>query len=203
MVDTLRTRTEMLDEDFQDGQPDNSMSAQDMRNLIISLRDNQHQAWVFYADGTRIALGSAQEFDADVRAKLLCDGSSALTQTGQIRRMTDIWNTSESRMQPVLNHTYDLRISFKAQTATGGTGNHFVLDMDIGAGGIGTGPVILADTRPLIKGSSIEHSFVFSWPMFALAPFPTNFGTLFLESNVDLSVWDVRIFITHTSAPDD
>lgn len=203
MTDTVRTRTALLASLFQDGQAINAITEQDMRDLIISLRDNQHQAWAFYADGTRIALGSAQSFSVDTRAKLLCDGGSALTQTGQIRRMTGIWNTTESRMQPALNHTYDMRISFKAQTATSGTGHHFILDMDIGAGGIGTGPIILGDTRPLIKGANIEHSFVFSWPMFALDPFPTNFGTLFLESDVALSVWDVRIFIVHTSAPND
>ncbi len=203
MADTLRTRTALLNTLFQDGQGANAISAQDIRDLIISLRDNQHQAWAFYADGTRTTLGTAQSFSVDTRAKLLCDGTSALTQTGQIRRMAGIWNTTDSRMEPDLNHAYDLRISFKAQTSAGGTGNFFVLDLDIGAGGIGTGPVILSDTRPLIKGSGIEHSFVFSWPMFALAPFPTNFGTIFLESNVALSVWDVRIMIVHTCAPDD
>ncbi len=203
MIDTVRTRTELLASLFQDGQGNNAITANDMRDLIISLRDNQHQAWAFYADGTRTTLGTAQAFSSDTRAKLLCDGTSGLTQEGQIRRMTGIWNASESRMEPDLNHTYDMRISFKAQTSAGGTGNYFTLDLDIGSGGIGTGPVILEDTRPLIKGSGIEHSFVFSWPMFVLAPFPTNFGTLFIESNVALSVWDVRIFITHTSAPDD
>ncbi len=203
MVDTVRTRTALLEQLFQDGQAINSITAQDMRDLIISLRDNQWQAWAFYVDGTAISQGTAQAFSADTRAKLLCNGASALTQIGQIGRMTGIWDTDESRFEPLLNHGYDLRISFKAQTSTGGGNNYFVLDLDIGAGGIGTGPIILADTRPLIKGAGVEHNYVFSWPLFALAPFPANFGSLFLESNVALDIWDVRIYISHIYAPND
>lgn len=201
MPDTRRTRTELLTLIFQDDQAPASISAQDMRDLIVSLRDNQHQAWAFYVDGTRVDLASAQSFTADARAKLLCDGSSGLSQTNQIKRMAGIFDTLTSTVKPTLNHSYDLRISFKAQTAVGGTGNYLVLDLDIGLGG--GGPVVLADTRPLIKGSGVEHNYVFSWPIFASPPFPTNGGGIFLESNVNLSVWDVRFFIVNTSAPDD
>jgi len=201
MVDTIRTETALLSNLFQDGQANFSITAQDMRDLIVSLRANQYQAWAFYVDGTRTTQGTAQSFTADTRAKLLCDGSSGLTTTTEIQRMTGIWDTTNSLIKPTLSHGYDLRVSFKAQTATGGASNYFVLDLDIGAGGIGTGPRILEDTRPLIKQQGVAHSYVFSWPMFALAPFPTNGGALYLESNVALDVWDVRIYITHIYAP--
>ena len=50
MADTIRTEADLLDNLFQDGQPANSISAQDMRDFVKTARYLQPLGWEFMFD---------------------------------------------------------------------------------------------------------------------------------------------------------
>jgi hypothetical protein len=198
MADTQRTQTELLNI-FRDGQTPNSITEQDMRDLIISLRKNQGDGWAFYVDNARFTEGNALSVVQDTRTKLQNDGANSLTQTAYIEDLgATIWNVSTNAINPEDKSSYLVRITFACKTSSAGSSNYVELDLDIGAGGIGTGPVIWKEIRPLVKGANLEHNFAYSIPVFALDPFPTNGGSFFINSNVPLDVWNFRIYIERT-----
>ena len=153
--------------------------------------------WGFWVDGTYVSQGTALSVTASTRTKIENDGSSALTQTGYLNTLSSgIWDTTNDKFVPDQGDAYVVRLSFKCETASAGSGNYFDVELDIGSGGIGTGPVVWGDTTVLAKGSNVEHQFAYSIPVFALAPFPTTGGTFFITPNVNLDVWDIRFFVT-------
>jgi hypothetical protein len=153
--------------------------------------------WGFWVDGTYLAQGSALSITASTRTKVENDGASGLTQTGYLSTLpSTIWDTTNDKFVPELGDAYICRLSFKCETAAAGSGNYFDVELDIGSGGIGTGPVVWGETTVLAKGQNTTHQFAYAVPVFALAPFPTTGGTFFVTPNVDMDVWDIRFFVS-------
>ena len=154
--------------------------------------------WIFYVDGTYLAQATSPfSISAETRTKLENDGTSSLTNTSYSGGLVSgIYDTANDKMVPELGKSYDVRLTYKCQTASGASGNFITTELDIGAGGIGTGPVIWAQTQPLLKGANVENSMSYAVTIFALAPFPTTGGTFYVESNVACDIWDIRLLIT-------
>jgi hypothetical protein len=191
MADTKRTQTQILTL-FADNQ-NRQIGEQDLRDGVVSGRANQGDGWEFYSDSVRTTQGTAQQVTAATRTKLLCDGLGSFTTTTYNTDMEGpIWTANQ--LNPILHSAYIFRLTFKCQTAAGGQSNYFELDMDIGAGGLGTGPVVWKTIETLVKGAGVEHAEQFAIPAFAEAPFPANGGSFWITPNVNLDVWDVRIF---------
>jgi hypothetical protein len=197
---TKRTQTEILNLLANNATRD--ISAQDLRDAIVSARANQGSGWEFYSDSIRTTQPTAQAISASTRTKILCDGLGAFTSTDQNADLgaTPAW--SGDSLQVELNSAYIVRLSFKIQTGSAGSNNYFETDLDIGSGGLGTGPVVWKQLDPLIKGSGIEHSVAYAIPLFAKDPFPANGGSFFLTSNVDVDLWDVRVLIARIHKAD-
>ena len=158
--------------------------------------------WGFWVDGDYLTQASTPfSVSAATRTKLPNNGASALTNTDQLGTVpAGVWDTTNDKLVPELYQAYNVRVTFKCQTASAGSGNYVELDLDIGSGGVGTGPKIWASTKTLAKGQGIEHSMAFAIPLFALAPFPTTGGTFYVTPNVALDVWDIRIFVDRLAA---
>ncbi len=192
MADTKRTQTAILAllADNSSG----AISPQDLRDSVVSARANQGDGWDFLTETDR-SEGAAQVISASTRTKLECDGAGSLSVS---TRRTDIgtatWDGTNHKFIPELGSAYIFRLTYKCKTSSGAQDKYVETQLDIGSGGLGTGPVIWADINPLVKGAGVEHSFQFAIPLFAEDPFPTNGGTFYVESNVDITVWDVRVF---------
>lgn len=196
MVDIVRTEAYLLGTLFKDGQLDGSITEQDLRDLIVSIRSNQGGGWSFYVDNVRAIEGNAVSISADARTQILCDGASSLSQNSEIQLLgSNIWDTTNNYITPELESAYDVRLTFECKTTTSGTGNYIEIELDIGTGGIGTGPVIYKEIKPLVKGANLIHNMAVSLPLFAKAPFPTTGGSFFITPNVALTLWNVRIYI--------
>ncbi len=198
MVDTIRTETDLLANLFQDGQAASSISENDLRDLIVSLRSNQGTGWAFYVDDENGTEGSAVAISADVRTQVTNDGASSLTNLTQAGTMGAVWNTSIDRIDPAQDgDAYDVRISFNIKTASGASGQSIELDLDIG----GAPGIVLDETRPLLKGANVTQSFVFAWTVFVADPFLANGGTFNMTPSVDVTCWGSRILITRLHTP--
>jgi hypothetical protein len=172
----------------------------------ISKQSGNRNGWGFFVDGTYISEATGLDITKDIRTKLENDASSSLTNITEINDIgLNIWNNTHDAINPKhIGDGYDIRVTFKSITSAGGTGNYVNLELDIGAGGIGTGPVIWQESKPMLKGASVITPFSFSIPVFALPPFySTDYssgqgGIFYITSNVDISIWDIRIFIVRT-----
>lgn len=172
----------------------------------VAEETKRNDGWAFFVDGTYLTEPTGLDISADTRTILENDGTSGLTHTEEINDMgSTIWNPTFNAINPKKNgDAYILRVTFKAQTASGASNNYVNLDLDIGSGGIGTGPVIWAESKPMLKGSSTTTPFSFTIPVFALPPFYSasytsgEGGVFYITSNVDITIWDIRIYINRT-----
>ena len=198
MADTVRTQTEILA--LLADNVTGDISEQDLRDLVVSSRANQGGGWAFYSESTAITQGTAQSISGTTRTKMLCDGLGAFTTIDQIQDMSTPW--ANDAFMPEVDCSYQLRLTFKGQIASGSGGHYLTVELDIGAGGLGTGPVVWSGLDLFAKGASVEHAFQYSLPIFAKAPFPANGGTFYIESSTAMDLWDMRVYVSRTYTPD-
>ncbi len=194
MVDTERTQTEILALLADNSSGD--ISAQDIRDSVVSARANEGAGWAFYTEGTAITQGTAQAITASTRTLLLNDGLGSATHAGQIQNMIVPWSSNKLNVE--LNCAYNVRVTFKGQIASGAGGEYFVAELDIG-GGIG---VTWSGTSVFPKGAGIEHGFEFSIPLFARSTFVANGGSFYITPSVDMDLWDARVLVGRVYQPD-
>jgi hypothetical protein len=92
----------------------------------------------------------------------------------------------------VLGDSYDMRIQFKAKVNSNNA--HFDFILDIG----GAQGVIFSRTLNHTKGVNAEGRYSIGVPIFALATFIANGGTLNIDSTQDsaaVSMYDIQIFL--------
>jgi len=162
--------------------------------------------WAFFVDGTYLTEPTGLNITADTRTIVENDGTSGLTNTTEINDLgLTIWNPTFNAINPKKSgDAYIVRVTFKAQTSSGASNNYVNLDLDIGTGGIGTGPIIWAESKPMLKGASTTTPFSFTIPIFALPPFYSESytsgegGIFHITSNVNITIWDIRVFINRT-----
>lgn len=198
MADTVKTQTAVLASlaDNNTGK----INPQVHRDAVVSARANQGGGWAFYSDSVATTQGTAQTITGDERTKMLCDGLGAFTAVDQLQSMTPAWLSNA--LMTELNCAYVARMTFKAQIASAAVGHFLTVELDIGAGGLGSGPVVWSATEVLIKGANVEQAIQYSIPIFAKAAFVANGGTFFITSDVDADIWDMRVFLNRTYMPD-
>jgi hypothetical protein len=109
--------------------------------------------------------------------------------------MAPAW--TNDKLTPELNCFYDVRLTFKAQTATAGLGHYLTTELDInGAIGVTWSSIVV-----LAKGAGIEHAFSYAIPLFARSTFVANGGGFWITSDVALDVWDARVLVNRTYIP--
>jgi len=194
MADTKRTQTEILA--LLADNVSGDISEQDIRDSVVSARANQGGGWAFYTEGTAITQGTAQAITASTRTKLLNDGLGGATHAGQIQDMIVPWSSDKLNVE--LNCAYNVRVTFKGEIASGAAGQYFTIELDIG-GAIG---VTWSATIVFAKGTSIEHAFEFSIPLFARSTFVANGGEFYITPSVNMDLWDARVLVGRVYQPD-
>ncbi len=194
MADTKRTQTEILA--LLADNITGDISPQDMRDSVVSARANQGLGWAFYTEGTAITQGTAQAITADTRTQLLNDGLGGATHEGQIQDMVTPWSSNKLNVE--LDCSYSVRLTFKGEIATGASGEHFDIELDIG-GAIG---VTWSATSVFPKGANEPHGFEFSIPLFARSTFVANGGTFYVTPSVNMDLWDARVLVGRVYQPD-
>ena len=210
MADTIRTQQDLLDNLFRDGQPANSISAQDVRDLIVSAPHLAEEVygWEFVYDNT---------YTKDSRLTIGTGGWTQLTNDGaraNLRYPSDFpgaWDTTNNKLKPaVLNGFGIIRLSFTALPQAAND-QHFDIQIVTGTAGSPASfgsPLtagqdwIYQDTRMFIKGTELQH-FNFVIPLFVGSAFADSGAIFYLKSGgtQPFSVFDIAITAHRTFAP--
>lgn len=182
MVDTVRTVDELL-AIFEDAQAAGSITAQDVRDFIVSSQFLNSQGWDFHLDGEYTS-ASPRTILAGVRTKVTIDG--AIRDKGHPNLLHSdghVWNISSNKIIPdALNSFYMVRFAVTAQSVSAPT-NRFELEADVGAG---TFPVIHQQTAILAKGAGIDQNFNFPMQLFVGDEFLANGAELYITPESDM-----------------
>ena len=135
MADTIRSREELLTQLFQDAQPNSSITAQDMRDLIVSV---QHRNSYGYFDYNDLTTATTQiPLTANVPVVLTNDGLGPQTsKTFAPEGVTDVWNANTNQFdftQLPAGSMINLRMSLEVVTA--GPNTDVTTDMYFAIGG--------------------------------------------------------------------
>ena len=200
MVDTVRTETELVEQLFQDGQPISSISAQDIRDLVVSVKHLGQTGWDFHLDG-EFTSGAPRTILAGVRTKVTIDG--ALENRGHPVTAHAIpghfWDTTTNKLVPPnINDFGFVRLAMVGQS-TAASVNRFELELDVGGGSY---PVIWQETGVFAKGAGNPQNFNFNMNMFAGPEFVANGGEFYITPLADATFWTFAITATRTYLAD-
>jgi hypothetical protein len=158
--------------------------------------------WAYYKDS--LATTATQVFGSSP-TQLLIDGLGATSESGylpySIRGVSELW--SGNSIKPInLGDSYQLRIDLTI-TATSSNPTRLNLNLDIGdepTGGGGSGSILIVEDSKTLK-TGTPQKLVFSFPIFSLATFLANDGTIFLSADSGtVTVEDRAIMISQISS---
>ena len=200
MADTIRTETDLLTNIFQDGQPTQSITAQDMRDLIVSIKYLNGHGWEFHLDGTYTP-GSPRTILAGVRTKVTIDGTFGdFGHPAVTHGAGHFWDTTTNKVNATaLNNFAVGRFAVIAQSVTAPT-NRFELEIDVTAGSF---PIIYQETAVLAKGAGIDQNFNFVIPLFVGPEFLANGAEAYItpESDMEFHTHALTIIRHYIAAP--
>lgn len=210
MTDTIRTQQDLLDNVFQDGQPANSISAQDVRDLIVSAPyfNEYSHGWEFLFDNTYTE-SSPLVVTQNTPTQLTCDGARANLRYPS--DFTGAWDTTQGILKPaILNGFGIVRVSFVGETLATANPNYFDIEVKTGFGSpiiFGSpsapgGDWIWKSTQSFIKGQNVHQHFNFVMPLFVGAQFASTGAVIeLLSTTSSFNVYDIAITAHRTFAP--
>ena len=182
MVDTVRTESDLL-QIFKDLQAVGAISANDVRDFIVSAKYLSTVGWEFHLDGTYTPI-APRTILAGVRTKVTIDG--ALGDFGHPavdHSDGHFWDTVNNRVNATgLNNFAIGRFSVVAHSVTA-PDNHFELEIDVGGGSF---PIIFQETAALIKGAGVDHNYNFIIPLFVGPDFLANGAEAYITPDADM-----------------
>lgn len=191
MADTERTLDYLLETVFKDGQSPNSINAQDLRDLIVSIKYLSGNGWSFHLDG-QYTEGSPLTISAGVRTKVTIDG---VAETLSHPNGVAFWNPSTNKIEPPAENDFGFARFALIGESTVAAVNRFEIELDVGAG---THPVIFQETGVFAKGAGNHQSFNFSIPLFAGPAFVANGGELYITPLEDATFWQFGLTAART-----
>ena len=208
MVDTVLTEAELLTL-FRDGQGNQQLSAQDMRDYIVSAKYLNGMGWEFHLDG-QYTVGSPRALTAGVGGPLN-DGRHQITIDGAFgdfghpsvgHTNGHFWSTATNQVNATaLNHFAIGRVSFTAYSDSDTT-NKFEFEIDVTAGSF---PVIFQETGVFAKGAGVanEQTFNFTIPLFVGPEFLANGAKGFItpESDATFHTFAITIARVYIARP--
>jgi len=179
MADTVRTEADLLANSFQDGQANNSITAQDMRDFVVSIPQ-----WIENGGGWEFV------FDTTTTLGPLADETPTVVpispNVGETLRYPDafqIWDSGNNKiLPPSLNSFGIIRLSFTG-IYTGGQPPHLDLWLDVGATPLSLANIIYQDSPGFSKAASDPQYFNFVIPLFAGQDFVDNGGTFVVQAH--------------------
>lgn len=185
MTQTVRTIDELLNTIFADGQPVNSITPQDLRDLIVSIKYLNTHGWTFDFDGEYTSLAK-RTILAGQRTKLT--NNAALERTGH-PQVGAFWDNGTNKITPsAINDFGTVRLAFQAQSKVAAV-NRFELELDTS----GSFPIIFKETGVFAKGAGVPQNFNFVVPLFAGPDFLANGGEIYITPEDDIELWEFAI----------
>lgn len=190
MVDTVRTELDLLTNLFQDGQADNSITAQDIRDFIVSVKYLNGGGWDFHFDSV-YTLASPRAIGAGIRTQVTIDGLRGdFGHPSGTDHTQHFWNTTTNKIEPPnLNDFGHIRLAFTGKSNSD-PDNYVDIELDIGGG---IPPVIFKDTKLFAKGATVTQEFNVIIPLFAGPDFIANGGTLYITPKSASTYWDFAL----------
>lgn len=195
MVDVVRTESDLLTNLFQDGQADYSITAQDIRDLIVSIKYLNGDAWEFHFDN-EYTLGSPKTILAGVRTKVTIDG--LLEDTGHPitgHSSEHFWNPVTNKIEPPNLNDFGIGRFAVTSESVLDPDNSFDIEVEVIGGDY---PIIYRDTAVFAKGAGVIQHFNFIVPLFVGPDFLTYGATLFITPQSDALFWEHALTITRT-----
>lgn len=184
---TIRTQQDLLTNVFQDGQPANSITASDMRDLVESTPYLGGQGWQFYYDD-QYTQGAPRHITAGSHAQITINGGQETL--GHPPGMPAFWNTTTNKLIPSgLNNFGIVRLAFAGYYTGGGSQSLFDVHLDVG----GTTGIIWEETGIFLKGPSGTQFFNFTIPLFSGPDFQANGGELHFIPQHDCYMWQFAL----------
>jgi hypothetical protein len=199
MADTIRTEADLKNNLFPDNQAAGSITAQDMRDLITSVRYLQPLGWQFRFD-SQYTEGSPLTLTADTPTKI-----TFTDNPGEDLRypstFPELWDNANQKLDisNFANGFGIIRLSFRG-SYTGGTVPHIDLWIDAGsdpvapAGGGTASNIIYEGSEVFAKGAGTTQSFNYIVPLFGGADFVANGGQFIVQSHdANSTIWQVAL----------
>ena len=188
MADIPRTEADLLTNFFQDGQGNNSITAQDFRDLIVSNKYLNHHGWEFDLDGEYTS-GSPLFCPGSVRTQVTIDAAFGNFGHPPNEAGNSFWDVTENKIVPNgLNNFGLVRLSLTANNVSGPT-NHFHIQLDVGGGSF---PIIYEQVSVFAKGTD-PQTFNYTIPLFSGPDFQVNGGKFYIIPDNDANVWQAAI----------
>jgi hypothetical protein len=185
MVDTPRTLA-ALQTIFADDQANGSITAQDVRDLIVSTLGQS--GWAEYQD-TQYTTGSPQSLTAGTPAQVLINGGVSQKQEMPFG-MTELWDTtSNGVIMPVAGSS--MMLSFEATirrtTGTGEWTADFYIDIGL------AGPVELYPRTISHNKTSGDKKVTWTTGVYGLDTWVANLGKIMVRPSVDAQIFGARV----------
>lgn len=199
MADTVRDESAILAL-FADNITED-ISAQDLRDFVVSVRNLVRTGWANYQDSTYTA-GSPLALSSNTRTLVTNDAANPATTEVHLPYDTkntgngSWWDAVTNKFLPTNNgDAYDLRFNMKAQT-TATQGAYLLLELDIG----GTIGDVYGHTFSFARGANTTHYFDVSIPIFTGSTFIANGGAFYVTANNPSTIWDIQLVVVRTYA---
>lgn len=200
MVDTIRLETDLLATLFKDGQAANSITAQDLRDLIVSIKFLNGGGWEFHLDG-EFTPASPKLILAGVRTQVTIDGVFAdFGHPARTHAQGHFWNTTTNQVDAVALDDFAFgRFAVTAQSVVSPS-NRFEFEVDVGGGSF---PVIYQQTSLVVKPAGTDQCFNFVIPLFVGPDFLANGAKAFItpESDMHFHTHALTINRTYIASP--
>jgi len=194
MSDTIRTEAELL-AIFGDAQPAGSITAQDVRDFVVTSKYLQTHGWQFYLDsrfGPGTGSPSITTITGGDRHHMTIDGAGE-TLGHPTAGVPAFWDIVDNKIVPNgLNNFGLVRIAFTA-ASVGPQDNLFEIELDtsglpsgVGSPGIN---IIYQQTMSMLKGQDEVQHFNFIIPLFSGPVFQENGGVIYITPLNDVDIW--------------
>ena len=149
----------------------------------------QTSGWVQITDNTYTS-GSPFALSGLTRTKLDVNTDSTIETYAPFgTTASTFWDDATSKLYGEnVGDAFELRLQATAQPAQQNT--YMTVEIDIG----GSQGIIWADTRSFIKGTSAQR-IVRDISYYTLSTFQANGGEIYLESNNNVDIYDITLFI--------
>ena len=204
---TPKTKADLLTNYFQEGQANNAITTQDMRDYVESTANWVRNAggWEFLFDNDYTS-GSPLTLSDGVATKLTINSNPG-EELRYPPGFPGAWDDINNRLAPALLNGFGIiRISFTA-VYVGGTAPHLDFKLDVGSDPVDLGGVdsnvIYVDSATFAKASGDPQAFNFIMPLFVGADFSNNGGTfIIIADGDDIDIYDIAMTAGRMFAPD-
>ena len=157
-----------------------------LRTAFTKTNDNNTElyntlGWGFYVEDQTVA---STQVVTTTPTLIQIDGLGSTSSSDylpyEIRGISELWDSSTSKITPIgIGDGYTLRLDLEI-TAKTATPTELILDLDIGAG---ASPTIVIVERIIATAKTPPYVVSVAFPIFTLSTFVTNGGQIFLSTD--------------------